>query len=131
VNPHALAWELEKYSHPGIRLRPIRFVPMFDKWSGQSCGGVAWHVEDPRRFRSFLSTLSVLAAVRRLYATEFAWLEPPYEYEREKMPIDILYGSTRLREAIDAGDSSRRTLTELADVDRQRWDARVAPFRLY
>ncbi len=40
IDPYALCAELERYSHPGVLLRPIRFTPTFDKWKGQSCGGL-------------------------------------------------------------------------------------------
>ena len=101
IDPHALAARAGRHSTcPGIALRPIRFVPTFDKWQGQRCGGVALHVVEPPAVRSVAMTLHILAAVRRLYPRDFAWLPPPYEYEREKMPIDILFGSSRLREAL-------------------------------
>ena len=50
-----------------------------------------------------MTTVEMLDEFRRQSPGQFAWRQPPYEYEHEKMPIDILYGSTRLREAVDAG----------------------------
>jgi uncharacterized protein YbbC (DUF1343 family) len=43
--------------------------------------------------------------VHDLYPDEFLWKKPPYEYETEKMPIDILAGSDRLRNDIEKGIS--------------------------
>ena len=90
LDPHQLMRELEPFDQPGLRLRPIRFVPTFDKWRGQSCGGVAWHIVDPLAVRSFPSTLAFLLAVQRLARRAFAWTPPPYEYELTKWPVDIL-----------------------------------------
>jgi uncharacterized protein YbbC (DUF1343 family) len=116
----------------GLALRPIRFVPTFDKWKGKCCGGVALHVVDPPAVRSVAMILHILAAVHRLWPRDFAWLPPPYEYEREKMPIDILYGSARLREALDL-DSTKPSdsLAELSVVDEAAWWQRVQPYVLY
>jgi uncharacterized protein YbbC (DUF1343 family) len=53
--------------------------------------------------------------LRRQSPERFAWRDPPYEYEHVKPPIDILYGSDRLRTAVDAGRS--------ADDIRATWKA--------
>lgn len=123
IDPHRLAQSLDDSAHPGIIFRPVRFVPTFDKWQGQSCGGLAWHITDPHRARSFAATLSILFAVQQLWPDEFEWLPPPYEYEREKMPIDILFGSARLREAHQFAD--------LIPVDELAWRSRTESIRLY
>jgi uncharacterized protein YbbC (DUF1343 family) len=111
-------------------LRPVRFVPTFDKACGQSCGGVALHVVDPRAVRSFQTTVALLAAVHQRWPHEFQWLLPPYEYERHKPPIDILYGSARLREALVRG-AARGEVRELATCDADAWREATSPFRLY
>jgi uncharacterized protein YbbC (DUF1343 family) len=132
LDPHRLLNELTPVQIPGLALRPIRFVPMFDKWQGQSCGGIAIHVVDPSTVRSVALILQVLAAVQRLWPRDFAWLPPPYEYEREKMPIDILYGSPRLREALaSATPLSPQLITQLAALDEKTWWARAQPYLLY
>ncbi len=131
IDPHRLSCELNALLHPGVVFRPVRFVPTFDKWHGQSCGGVAWHTPDPRAVRSFTATLSVIATIRRLWPADFAWLQPPYEYEREKMPIDILFGSSRFREAFTGVDMDRDRLAALAAVDDDAWRARTSAVHLY
>ncbi|HZN32967.1 MAG TPA: DUF1343 domain-containing protein [Pirellulaceae bacterium] len=131
IDPHRLLRELEPLDFPGLRLRPIRFVPTFDKWKGQRCGGVALHVEIPFAIRSVTATLQILAAVHRLYRADFAWLPPPYEYERKKMPIDILFGSPALRETF-ASDSvlAPATIAHLVRLDRHAWSHRAKPYLL-
>ena len=129
IEPLRLMNELAPLVLPGLALRPIRFVPTFDKWKGQSCGGIALHIVDPAAVRSVEATLHILAAVRRLWPNEFAWLPPPYEYEREKMPIDILHGSSRLREAFASG--KHEAVDELAHLEESAWWRRVQPYLLY
>lgn len=133
IEPQRLCDELdqEEFPHDGIRFRPVRFLPTFDKWRGQSCGGVAWHAHEPREVRSFAATLSVLAAVHRLWPDELQWLPPPYEYESERMPIDILYGSSKLRDTFAAGNLNLDTVLELAAVDAKAWKERTSCCRLY
>jgi uncharacterized protein YbbC (DUF1343 family) len=126
IDSHKLAGELSNEELPGLAIRPMRFVPTFDKWQGQRCGGVAIHVTDPAAVRSVEFTLRLLATVVRRWPDEFQWLPPPYEYERDKMPIDILYGSSRLREAI-----GQATITELSRLDEAAWWRRVQPYLLY
>jgi uncharacterized protein YbbC (DUF1343 family) len=126
IDRHALAGELACEEFPGLAIRPVRFVPTFDKWQGQRSDGVAIHITDPPAVRSVEFTLRLLAAVVTLWPSEFQWLPPPYEYEREKMPIDILYGSSRLRETL-----SEITITELARLDEAAWWQRVQPHLLY
>lgn len=95
------AEELSKRQLPGVRFRPTRFRPTFDKWQGQSCRGVTLDVTDELTFQSYRTTLHMLHAARKLYGDQFVWLPPPYEYETVKPPIDILSGSDGLRLAID------------------------------
>jgi uncharacterized protein YbbC (DUF1343 family) len=123
IDPHRLLDELAGINLPGLVLRPVRFVPTFDKWRGQRCGGIALHITDPEAVRSVAATIKTLAVIRRLYPQDFAWLPPPYEYEREKMPIDILFGSPRLREATESED--------LVAFDAAAWSARTAGCLLY
>jgi uncharacterized protein YbbC (DUF1343 family) len=132
VDPRALASELESHAHPGVAIRPMRFVPTFDKLCGQSCGGVALHVVDPQSVRSVRLTVSLLAAVRKLAPREFAWLLPPYEYEQTKMPIDILFGSARLRERLlSEAPLDDDEIAALCALDEAAWRESAMPFWLY
>ena len=133
IDPHVLAADLAQQQLPGIKIRPIRFVPTFDKWQGQRCGGIALHITDPRAVRSVGLTLHILQAVIRRWPDAFTWLPPPYEYEHEKMPIDILFGSPRLREVSRAwaSGSPAATINELTHLDETAWWNRVAPHLLY
>jgi uncharacterized protein YbbC (DUF1343 family) len=98
IDPFRLADILNEQRLAGVHFRPVKFRPTFDKWAGQSCSGVAFQVTDVRTFRSYAATLHLFATVKSRYPREFEWLPPPYEYERIKPPIDILSGSSALRE---------------------------------
>ncbi len=131
VDPDVLSESLARYPTPGITVRPVRFRPTFSKWADASCGGVALHVTDLAAARSYAATLAILACVRSLYPDQFAWLTPPYEYESVRMPIDILSGSRRFRETIDAGRTSPADVQRLAELDVDDWLQRSSQYRLY
>jgi uncharacterized protein YbbC (DUF1343 family) len=92
---------------PGVRFRPVTFEPTFQKHAGTACGGCQMHVLDRPAFRPVETGAALLAAFRAADPESFRWREPPYEYEREKRPIDILAGSSELWEQIEGGVSAR------------------------
>ncbi|OGJ87155.1 MAG: hypothetical protein A2268_06635 [Candidatus Raymondbacteria bacterium RifOxyA12_full_50_37] len=101
IDPFRLARVLEKFALPGVRFRPAWFTPTFDKFKAKLCGGVQLHISNRRCFKPFLTGLMCIYAVMRLYPGSFRWIKPPYEYERKKMPIDILCGTDRIRKALE------------------------------
>jgi uncharacterized protein YbbC (DUF1343 family) len=105
---------------PGVRFRPAVFEPTFHKHAKTSCGGCQVHVLDRVQFRPVETGVALLGAFRSADSSQFAWRPPPYEYEREKLPVDILAGSSALREQIEGGLSSR----EIA----RSWEPEVAAF---
>jgi uncharacterized protein YbbC (DUF1343 family) len=88
---------------PGAYFRPAVFEPTFQKHAKQPCGGCQIHVLDRNAFRPVLTGAALISAFRQQDAARFAWRQPPYEYELEKLPIDILAGSSVLRGQIEAG----------------------------
>jgi uncharacterized protein YbbC (DUF1343 family) len=87
---------------PGVRFRPAVFEPTFQKHAKLTCGGCQVHVTDRVAFEPCATAAALLL---EFYATDpgrFAWRQPPYEYEHEKLPIDILAGSPALRTQIEA-----------------------------
>ena len=106
---------------PGVRFRPAVFEPTFHKHARESCGGCQIHVLD-RDARSGRSPPASRCCRRSARATPagFRWRDPPYEYEHTKLPIDILAGSSELREQIEGG-------TPPEEIARS-WEAPVAGF---
>jgi uncharacterized protein YbbC (DUF1343 family) len=105
IDPDALVKRLREYKLQGVLFRPLYFEPTFQKYAGRLCGGAQIHVTDRDRFKPFKAGVAVLKAIYDLYPVHFRWKKPPYEYEKEKMPIDILSGSGRVREGIEGGES--------------------------
>lgn len=133
VNAERWLDELGAFPQHGVRLLPTRFQPTFDKWQGLSCQGLDIQVLDARAVRSVQLTVSLIATAAKLFP-EFAWVEPPYEYEYRKPPIDILFGSTRLREYVAEYQAERidaRQLLAVIDWDHAAWQHRIQPHLLY
>jgi len=103
IDAGILAARLEKFRLPGVIFRPMYFLPMFQKHAGKLCGGAQIHVTDRKKFKPFRTGAAVIRAVRDLYPDRFEWKQPPYEYETEKMPIDILAGTDRFRKDMENG----------------------------
>jgi uncharacterized protein YbbC (DUF1343 family) len=115
-----LAASLNELKLPGVQFRPLFFEPAFQKHAGKICGGAQIHILDRKKFKPFKTGVGALSTIRRLYPDEPIWKNPPYEYEREKMPIDILAGTDRLRIMIDAG--------EALDSMEEWWQAECSAF---
>ena len=120
VESERFAEALNRRRLPGVFFRPAIFEPTFHKHARQSCGGCQIHVLDRDRFRPVLTGVALVAAFRGADPERFRWRDPPYEYEHEKLPFDILAGSSELREQIEAGI----TAEEIA----RSWEPAVAEF---
>jgi len=92
---------------PGVFFRPVVFEPTFHKHAQQPCGGCQIHVLDRRAFRAVEAGVALIEAFRAAGPDRFTWKPPPYEYEHERIPIDVLAGSTELREQIEGGVPAR------------------------
>ncbi len=93
-----------KYDLEGVTLRPVTFEPAFDKYTGRPCSGFQIHITDRDAFKPYRFGLAVLRAFCVTHSDDFRWLDPPYEYEMEKLPIDILIGSAAIRKKIEQGE---------------------------
>ena len=91
----------------GVHFRPAVFEPTFQKHAGKSCGGCQIHVLDRTVFPPVEAGVALLKAFRDAGPQAFAWRPPPYEYEHDKLPIDILAGLSELREQIERVMSAR------------------------
>ncbi|MEJ2245633.1 MAG: DUF1343 domain-containing protein [Acidobacteriota bacterium] len=92
---------LNKIGLPGVYFRPAFFQPTFNKWAGKVCGGVQVHVRDREIFEPYLTGIAAVSAAHSLYPEFFEWRDPPYEYEFEKMPIEIICGSRKIPDMIE------------------------------
>ena len=120
VSAERFADDVNALDLPGVHFRPAVFEPTFHKHAKKGCGGCQIHVTDRARFRPVETGVALMACFRAADPAAFQWREPPYEYEHDKMPIDILAGSTEVREGIERGMPAR----EIA----QSWTAPVSEF---
>jgi len=103
LDPAPLKERLNREDLPGVSFREHHFIPTFHKWKDKLCHGFQLHVTDPPVFRAYRTTLAVLKSVISLFPDRFDWKGPPYEYEREKLPIDLLIGDRSVREKLEEG----------------------------
>jgi uncharacterized protein YbbC (DUF1343 family) len=105
LQPEALAARMNAAELPGVVFRPVRFRPTFQKHAGVDCGGVQLHVTDRDAFRPVRTSLALLIEMRRQDPGQFAWRTAEYEFVKDPIAIDLLFGSDRERKAIEAGRS--------------------------
>jgi uncharacterized protein YbbC (DUF1343 family) len=103
IDGERLADAMNAKKLPGVHFRSVVFEPTFHKHARETCGGCQVHVTDRRTFAPLRAGVELLGALHRQAPDRFAWRSPPYEYEHDKWPIDILYGSDRLRATVEAG----------------------------
>ncbi|HPR43892.1 MAG TPA: DUF1343 domain-containing protein [Ottowia sp.] len=120
----------------GCLLRECWFEPTFHKHAGQLCAGVQIHTEDPARydhaaFRPWRLQALAFRALR-LQAPDYPlWRDFAYEYEHDRLAIDLINGSPLLREWVDDTTRPPAELEALAAADEAAWRAARAPFLLY
>ena len=130
LDPARLVARLADARLAGVIFRPCHFEPTFQKHAGTLCGGAQLHVTDPRAFEPVRTAVEILVAANALAPSDFAWREPPYEYEETLPPIDILWGNPGLREGVEAGLDANDILLGLgAGLDD--FAASVEPYLLY
>jgi uncharacterized protein YbbC (DUF1343 family) len=130
IDAESLAAKMSERGLPGVHFRPVYFEPTFQKHAKQTCGGCQLHVTDRRAFKPLRTAVELIEEFHRQSPEYFAWREPPYEYEHDKEPIDILYGTDRLREAIADG-TSVTTLVEAWGPEEEAFQRQSKPYLLY
>ena len=107
IDGESLASAMNARGLPGVHFRATFFEPTFQKHAKQTCGGCQLHVTDRSAFQPVRTAVELIDGFKRQNPSAFAWRQPPYEYEHDKWPIDILYGSDAVRTTIDGeGDIS-------------------------
>ncbi len=102
----------------GFVLRPVNFIPTFQKHRGVSCGGFQIHVTDRQKFQPWKVGQLLCQSLYQQLQEDFKWKDPPYEYEYEILPIDILNGSDKLRLWVEQSGSFGRLL----EIEKSNWD---------
>jgi uncharacterized protein YbbC (DUF1343 family) len=130
LDPWKLAKDLDRAGLEGFGFRPCYFTPTFQKHAGQLCGGVEIHVTDRGKVDAFYAYLVLIEKARAQNPRKFAWRKPPYEYEFIKPPIDILCGTSDVREAIEAGKSVRGFKNSF-DAEARAFEVIRKPYLMY
>ena len=119
----------------GCILRPIWFEPTFHKHQGKLCQGLQIHVDHPsynhHEFRPWRLMALAFKAIRTLYLDYPLWRDFAYEYEHDRLAIDLINGSPLLREWVDDATAMPEDLEHLASVDEARWAQEIEEFKLY
>ncbi len=105
INAEDFAEALAGYDLPGVYFRSCVFVPTFQKHGGLACGGVQIHVTDREAFEPVITGVAIVKTAFDRYGESFRWKDPPYEYEYDRKPFDLIAGTSELRVAIERGDS--------------------------
>ncbi len=92
---------LTKANLGGFVLRPLVFLPTFQKHAGKPCGGFQIHVTDRKTFEPWRLCQYLLREMYKELGSEFKWKEPPYEYEHHKAPVDLINGTDQLRHWVE------------------------------
>lgn len=120
IDAGVLAESLNKENLPGVIFRDVNFIPTFQKHAGQVCGGIFLHVTERKGFEPVITGLAIVKAILELYPEQFGWKDPPYEYEYERNPFDVISGTLKTRQQLESG----LTLTEI----RSSWAEDLAEF---
>jgi uncharacterized protein YbbC (DUF1343 family) len=119
----------------GCELRPCWFEPTFHKHAGRLCAGVQIHVDHPgydhQRFRPWRLMALAFKSVRLLNPDYPLWRDFPYEYEHDRLAIDVINGGPLLREWVDDPTAHPNDLDAAAAIDEAAWREESHRYRLY
>lgn len=93
---------LDEEALPGVAFRVVSWIPTFDKFEGEACRGLQIHVIDPEVFRPLMTYARIIAHAAALHPNQFGWRPGAYEFVEEIPAIDLLAGSPKLRELLEA-----------------------------
>ena len=119
----------------GCRLRECWFEPTFHKYAGQLCSGVQIHTDDPAYNHGTFRPWRLQALAFKALRTEFPdyplWRNFPYEYEVDRLAIDVINGSSLLREWVDDAQALPEDLENITHSDEKNWEEERLAFLLY
>ncbi len=104
----------------GVHFRPCVFMPAFQKHASKACGGVQVHVTNRQVFEPVITGIAIVKTAHDMYRDDFLWKDPPYEYEYDRNPFDLIAGTSEVRTAIERGD-------DLASIQAS-WQRPLAEF---
>jgi uncharacterized protein YbbC (DUF1343 family) len=122
IDSNGLLKNLDSRNIAGCRFRVHNYIPTFNKFKGQLCNGMQIHVTDRRVFRPVYATLELIGAIIETSPSgSVKFSKPPYEYEYDLMPFDILSGDDKMRKVLESGGSIEK--------EKERWEEEISEFR--
>jgi uncharacterized protein YbbC (DUF1343 family) len=138
IEPRVLLKKMESLAPEwlrGCRLRECWFEPTFHKHAGKLCAGVQIHVDDPSydhgAFKPWRLMALAFKSLRALRPDYDLWRKFPYEYERDRLAIDVINGSEILRQWVDDPAAKAADLHSTAAADKESWTEECKPILLY
>ena len=128
LEPRALLAKMESLAPEwlrGCRLRECWFEPTFHKHAGKLCAGMQIHVDDAsynhESFKPWRLTALAFKSLRALRPDYDLWRDFPYEYENDRLTIDLINGSELLRQWVDDNEAAPADLDAMAMTDEAAW----------
>jgi len=121
VDVDAVLAEVAATELPGCLLRPLVFEPTSGKWAQTACRGFQLHVTNMQAFMPYRTSLVLLQALLKLYPQQFSYKDPPYEYEFERLPMDLILGDKEVRRALEQG-------VDILEIERA-WQTELIEFQ--
>jgi uncharacterized protein YbbC (DUF1343 family) len=119
----------------GCAVRPCYFEPTFHKFKGELCAGMQIHVDfgtyNHGEFKPYRLMNLFFKALRVHQPEILAWRQPPYEYEQERLPIDLLNGGPEVRQWVDDGSARPGDLEKLLAQEEKHWEESTRQYHLY
>jgi uncharacterized protein YbbC (DUF1343 family) len=138
IDPRALLHKMESFAPHwlrGCRLRECWFEPAFHKHAGKLCAGIQIHVDDPHydhgAFKPWRLMALAFKALRLLKPDYDLWRDFPYEYEKDRLAIDLINGGEFLRQWVDDTATTAGDLDVFAVADEKSWGEERAPTLIY
>jgi uncharacterized protein YbbC (DUF1343 family) len=122
IDSEKLKRNMDQRNIEGCAFRIHDFIPTFHKFTGEFCHGLQIHVTDVDLYKPVGTVLEIIDAIIEISETgSLEFNRPPYEYENNLIPFDILSGDSGMREAL----SNRKNIR----IEKERWSQEIEEFR--
>lgn len=122
IDSPRLKKNLDNRKIPGCAFRTHSYIPTFHKFSGELCHGIQIHVTDINKYKPVTTALEIFDAIIETSPHDsLSFNLPPYEYENNLMPFDILSGDSEMRKSLSGRKNTR--------IEKERWANEINEFR--
>lgn len=119
----------------GCIIRACYFEPTFHKHQKTLCQGFQIHVDHPTynhyQFKPYRLVALFFKALRLEYPGYQIWKQFAYEYEHDRLAIDLINGSPLLREWVDDKNGTVADFEKANLIDERAWKESTAKYLLY